>query len=423
MKLNRNLKISIIGLGYVGLPLTIAFSKLYEVVGYDINEKRIIELNRHNDITDETSSKSLKNALSKNLIITSLESHLINSDVFIVTVPTPITEKKIPDLSYLKSASRTVGRYLKPENVVIFESTVYPGCTEEDCVPILEAESDLTYKKDFHCGYSPERINPGDKTNILTKIKKITSGSSPEISDFVDTLYGSIIEAGTHKASSIKVAEAAKAVENVQRDLNISLVNELAIIFDLLDIDTKEVIDAAATKWNFMKFYPGLVGGHCISVDPYYLTYRSMKGGYEPELISSGRKINENMTVFIANKIIKMLLKNKIEIIGSKCLILGVTFKENCSDIRNSKVPKLYNELKEFGIDVDIYDPRAIELEVYEEFKINLIQELDLYDSIILAVGHQEFKQLNFLKLKRNSNAIIYDLKSFIDKEIVDGRL
>ena len=423
MSINQDIKISIIGLGYVGLPLSIAFSKLYEVVGYDINEKRIIELNRHNDITDETSFEALKKALSKNLIITSLESDISNSDVFIVTVPTPITEKKIPDLSYLKSASRTVGRYLKPDNVVIFESTVYPGCTEEDCVPILEAESKLTYQKDFHCGYSPERINPGDKTNTLTKIKKITSGSSPEISDFVDTLYGSIIEAGTHKASSIKVAEAAKAVENVQRDLNISLVNELAIIFDLLDIDTKEVIDAAATKWNFMKFYPGLVGGHCISVDPYYLTYRSIKGGYEPELISSGRKINENMTLFIANKILKMLLKNKIEIIGSKCLILGITFKENCSDIRNSKVPKLYKELKEFGIDVDIYDPRAIEQEVYEEFNINLIQHPDLYDSIILAVGHQEFKHLNFLKLKRNSNAIIYDLKSFIDKEIVDGRL
>jgi len=423
MKLNKDLKISIIGLGYVGLPLAIEFSKLYEVVGYDINNKRIMALNHYNDITDETSSKSLKKALSKNLKITSLESDISNSDVFIVTVPTPITEKKIPDLSYLKSASRTVGSYLKPDNVVIFESTVYPGCTEEDCVPILEAESNLSYQKDFHCGYSPERINPGDKTNTLTKIKKITSGSSPEISDFVDELYGSIIKAGTHKASSIKVAEAAKSVENVQRDLNISLVNELAIIFDLLDIDTKEVIDAAATKWNFMKFYPGLVGGHCISVDPYYLTYKSRKEGYEPELISSGRRINENMTIFIANKTLKMLLKNKIEIIGSKCLLLGITFKENCSDIRNSKVPKLYKELKEFGIDVDIYDPRAIEEQVFNEFNINLVKELGKYDSIILTVGHEEFKKLNFLNLKRSSNAIIYDLKSFIDKEIVDIRL
>jgi len=423
MKLNRNLKISIIGLGYVGLPLAIEFSKLYEVIGYDINKKRIKELNQYIDITNETPSKSLKKALSKNLTITPLESDLKNSDVFVVTVPTPITEKKTPDLSFLKSASQMVGRYLKTDNVVIFESTVYPGCTEEDCVPILEAESNLTYQKDFHCGYSPERINPGDKTHTLTKIKKITSGSSPEVADFVDTLYRSIIEAGTYRASTIKVAEAAKAVENIQRDLNISLVNELAIIFDLLDIDTKEVIDAAATKWNFMKFYPGLVGGHCISVDPYYLTYRSKKEGYKPELISSGREINENITLFIANKILKMLLKNKIAIIGSKCLILGVTFKENCSDIRNSKVPKLYKELKEFGIDVDIYDPRANEQEVFEEFKINLIHELNSYDSIILAVGHQEFKKLNFLNLKRNSNAIIYDLKSFIDKEIVDGRL
>jgi UDP-N-acetyl-D-galactosamine dehydrogenase len=423
MKLKKDLKISVIGLGYVGLPLAIEFSKLYEVVGYDINADRIHQLHEYNDLTNETSSKSLKKALNAKLIFTSLESDLSNSDVFIVTVPTPITEKKVPDLSFLKLACKTVGSYLKPGDVVIFESTVFPGCTEEDCVPILQAASNLIYKQDFHCGYSPERINPGDKVNTLTKIKKITAGSSPEISDFVDAIYGSIIEAGTHKVSSIKVAEAAKSIENVQRDLNISLVNELSIIFDLLDIDTKEVIDAAATKWNFMKFYPGLVGGHCISVDPYYLTYRSKKGGYDPELISSGRKINENMTVFIANKILKMLLKNDIKIIGSKCLILGVTFKENCSDIRNSKVPKLYRELEEFGINVDIYDPKAIQEEVFKEFKIKLVKELDQYDSIILAVGHHEFKQLNYNDLKRNPSSIIYDIKSFLDKEIVDARL
>lgn len=417
------MKISIIGLGYVGLPLAIEFSKYYQVVGYDINNKRIEELNQNNDLTGETSFEQLKKALSNKLIFTTELSALENSDVFIITVPTPINERNIPDLSYLKAASQMVGRLLQNGNTVIFESTVYPGCTEEFCVPILEAESNYIYKKDFHCGYSPERINPGDKINTLTKIIKITSGSSPGVSDFVDSLYGSIIKAGTHKASSIKVAEAAKCVENVQRDLNISLVNELAIIFDLLEIDTKEVIDAAATKWNFMKFYPGLVGGHCISVDPYYLTYKSKKEGYEPELISSGRRINENMTVFIANKTLKMLLKNKIEIIGSKCLILGITFKENCSDIRNSKVPKLYRELIEFGIDVDIYDPKAIEEQVFNEFNIKLVKELDYYDSIILAVGHEEFKKLNFLNLKKSSNAIIYDLKSFIDKEIVNARL
>lgn len=423
MKINNHMKISIIGLGYVGLPLAIEFSKYYQVVGYDINNKRIEELNQNNDLTGETSFEQLKKALSNKLIFTTELSALENSDVFIITVPTPINERNIPDLSYLKAASQMVGRLLQNGNTVIFESTVYPGCTEEFCVPILEAESNYIYKKDFHCGYSPERINPGDKINTLTKIIKITSGSSPGVSDFVDSLYGSIIKAGTHKASSIKVAEAAKCVENVQRDLNISLVNELAIIFDLLEIDTKEVIDAAATKWNFMKFYPGLVGGHCISVDPYYLTYKSKKEGYEPELISSGRRINENMTVFIANKTLKMLLKNKIEIIGSKCLILGITFKENCSDIRNSKVPKLYRELIEFGIDVDIYDPKAIEEQVFNEFNIKLVKELDYYDSIILAVGHEEFKKLNFLNLKKSSNAIIYDLKSFIDKEIVNARL
>ena len=422
MKINNHMKISIIGLGYVGLPLAIEFSKYYQVVGYDINNKRIEELNQNNDLTGETSFEQLKKALSNKLIFTT-ELSLENSDVFIITVPTPINERNIPDLSYLKAASQMVGRLLQNGNTVIFESTVYPGCTEEFCVPILEAESNYIYKKDFFCGYSPERINPGDKINTLTKIIKITSGSSPGVSDFVDSLYGSIIKAGTHKASSIKVAEAAKCVENVQRDLNISLVNELAIIFDLLEIDTKEVIDAAATKWNFMKLNPGLVGGHCISVDPYYLTYKSKKEGYEPELISSGRRINENMTVFIANKTLKMLLKNKIYLIGSKCLILGITFKENCSDIRNSKVPKLYRELIEFGIDVDIYDPKAIEEQVFNEFNIKLVKELDYYDSIILAVGHEEFKKLNFLNLKKSSNAIIYDLKSFIDKEIVNARL
>ena len=421
--MKKDLKISIIGLGYVGLPLAIEFSKLYNVVGYDIDVKRILELNQNKDTNGETSSEPIRNALNKKLKITSDQTELNNSDIFIVTVPTPISDKKIPDLKYLQSACRIVGKFLKKDNVVIFESTVYPGCTEEDCVPIIEAESKLVYKQDFHCGYSPERINPGDKSNTLTNIVKITSGSSPKIADVVDELYGSIIKAGTHKASSIKVAEAAKSVENVQRDLNISLVNELAIIFDLLDIDTKEVIDAAATKWNFMKFYPGLVGGHCISVDPYYLTYKSRKEGYEPELISSGRRINENMTTFIANKTLKMLLKNKIEIIGSKCLLLGITFKENCSDIRNSKVPKLYKELKEFGIDVDIYDPRAIEEQVFNEFNINLVKELGKYDLIILTVGHEEFKKINFLNLKKSSDAIIYDLKSFIDMEIVDIRL
>ena len=423
MTLNKDIKISVIGLGYVGLPLAIELSKIYNVFGFDINNKRTLELNDYHDSTGETSKESLKKALSNKLTINSNNKNLKSSDIFIITVPTPITEKKVPDLSFLLSACELVGKYLLKGNVVIFESTVYPGCTEEDCVPVLEKKSKLTYNKDFYCGYSPERINPGDKTNTLTKIIKITSGSSPEIADFVDSLYASIITEGTHKVSSIKIAEAAKSVENIQRDLNISLVNELAIIFDVLSIDSKEVIDAASTKWNFMKFYPGLVGGHCISVDPYYLTYKSKKGGYEPKLISSGRMINENMTQFVANKILKMSLKNKIEIIGSKCLILGVTFKENCSDIRNSKVPKLYNELKEFGINVEVFDPRANDFDVKKVFNINLIRNLTKYDSIILAVGHQEFRKLNFRSLKKNSKSIIYDLKSFLDKDLVDARL
>ncbi len=417
----KNTKIAVIGLGYVGLPLAVEFGKKYPVLGFDINKKRVEELGNGYDRTQEVESKELKT--SPNLIFSTNLEDLKNYNVFIVTVPTPIDNYKKPDLTPLLSASRTIGKILKKNDVVIYESTVYPGCTEEDCVPVLEKESGLKFNQDFFCGYSPERINPGDKINTLTKIKKVTSGSTPEIADFVNDLYGSIITAGTYKATSMKVAEASKAIENAQRDVNISFVNELALIFDKMSIDTSEVLEAAGTKWNFLQFKPGLVGGHCIGVDPYYLLHKSESLGYYPQVILSGRRVNDNMGIFVANKLIKLLIKNGHKIEGSTVLILGITFKENCPDIRNSRVVDVYNELKEFGVNVTVHDPCADIHEVKEEYGIEIITELsNKYDGILLAVSHEEYKTLNLENFK-NNNAVVFDIKSMWEKEMVDARL
>ena len=415
--------IAIIGLGYVGLPLAIEFAKHFPVVGYDIDKNRVKDLNQFNDKTGEANIAVLKNLMKKNIKFTSSRSHLQNCNIFIITVPTPINDFKTPDLSFLKDSSRTVGKFLKRGDIVIFESTVYPGCTEDDCVPILENSSKLKFNVDFYCGYSPERINPGDKVNTLTKIKKVTSGSTPEVADKVDKLYGTIIEAGTYKAPSIKVAEASKAIENAQRDLNISFVNELALIFDKIGIDTHEVLKAAATKWNFLNFKPGLVGGHCIGVDPYYLAYKAESLGYYPEVILSGRRVNDMMGLFVANKVVKIMTHKGIHVRGSKALILGVTFKENCPDIRNSKVPDIYNELNSFGIKVNVFDPIANPSEVKKEFEFDLIQKISKYDAIILAVAHKQFMKLEIENLKNQKESVIFDLKAVLDQSKVDARL
>ena len=417
----ENIKIAIIGLGYVGLPLAVEFGKKYSVLGFDINQTRVNELMSGYDRTQEMTSEELKSL--QHLSFSTNEEQLNTCNIFIITVPTPIDKYKKPDLTPLLSASKTVGKFLKQSHVVIYESTVYPGCTEEDCVPVLEKESGLTFNQDFFCGYSPERINPGDKVNTLTKIKKVTSGSTPEIADFVDDLYGSIIEAGTYKATSLKVAEASKAIENAQRDVNISFVNELALIFDKMGIDTSEVLEAAGTKWNFLKFKPGLVGGHCIGVDPYYLLHKSESLGYYPQVILSGRRVNDNMGIFVANKLIKLLIKKGHKIEGSKVLILGITFKENCPDIRNSRVIDVYQELKEFGVEVEVYDPWASKHEVKEEYHITLLDSLTgKYDGILLAVSHDEFKSLHLENFK-NTNAVVFDIKGIYDKNVIDARL
>ncbi len=421
--------ITVIGLGYVGLPLAVAFSKKYDVIGFDINNERIKELKKGYDRTLEVSEEELKEAIEKNNIkFTSSLEDVKNANIYIVTVPTPIDSHKNPDLTPLIMASRSVGRVLKRGDIVIYESTVYPGCTEEVCVPELERESGLKFNKDFFVGYSPERINPGDKEHTVTKIKKVTSGSTPEIAKEIDELYSSIIEAGTHLASSIKVAEAAKVIENAQRDINIAFVNELARIFDMLNIDTLDVLEAAGTKWNFLPFRPGLVGGHCIGVDPYYLAYKAKEIGYHPEIILAGRRTNDNMGIFVANKVIKLLIHKGHTIKGSKVLVLGITFKENCPDIRNSRVIDVVNELKDFGVDVDVVDPWADKEEVKREYGFELKDNPDLkdYDGVILAVSHNEFKDIeNELKhiKNNNNNLVIYDIKGFFDKSLVDGRV
>jgi len=426
----ENIKIAIIGLGYVGLPLAIEFAKKYSVIGFDINAARIEELSKGEDRTREAPLDDLKKVISLGstgnigIHFSSNVAVLKHCNVFIVTVPTPINQFKSPDLSLLLEASAMVGQVLKRNDIIIYESTVYPGCTEDDCVPVLEKTSRLKYNLDFFVGYSPERINPGDKINTLTTIKKVTSGSNAEIADLVDCLYASIITAGTHKAPNIKVAEASKAIENAQRDINISFVNELALIFDRLGIDTNDVLDAAGTKWNFLKYKPGLVGGHCIGVDPYYLAHKAESLGYYPQVILSGRRVNDNMGMFVANKVVKLLINKGHKIAGSKALILGITFKENCPDIRNTKVIDIYSELRQFGINVDIYDPWANSEEVKEQYGIELILGLrDIYDAIILAVAHNEYKELDFSKLTNGQNAVIFDTKSFIKREVVDARL
>ncbi|MEI8141462.1 MAG: nucleotide sugar dehydrogenase [Chitinophagia bacterium] len=419
--INNKHKISVIGLGYVGLPLAVEFGKKFKVIGYDINKSRITELKNGIDRTNETTKNQLDESVYLNL--SSEEEELKDSTIFIVTVPTPIDKNNNPNINLLLSASKTIAKYLKKNDIVIYESTVYPGCTEEDCVPVLEEYSGLFFNKDFFCGYSPERINPGDKINTLTKIKKVTSGSTPEIANIVDELYNNIIEAGTYKASSIKVAEASKAIENSQRDLNISFVNELALIFDRLGIDTTEVLEAAATKWNFLNFKPGLVGGHCIGVDPYYLAFKAQAAGYHPQVILSGRRVNDNMGLFIANKVVKLMINKNSIIKGGRVLILGFTFKENCGDIRNSKVIDIYNELVLFGLNVDIYDPLVDSDELYHEYGIKTINKLEKYDCIILAVSHNDFKSLEITKLQKDKNTVVYDVKSFLSRDLIDSRL
>ena len=421
MKIN-NIQLCIIGQGYVGLPLAIEFGKHFKTIGYDIDLERINQLKDFIDKTKEATEEQIKT--SKYLSFTSSLEGIKGSNIFIVTVPTPIDEFKTPDLNPLKNASNMIGEILKFGDLVIYESTVYPGCTEEICVPILEKKSGLKFNEDFYCGYSPERINPGDKINTLTKIKKVTSGSTAEVATYVDYLYKKIIQAGTHLAPNIKVAEASKAIENAQRDLNISFVNELALIFDKVGIDTQDVLDAAGTKWNFLNFKPGLVGGHCISVDPYYLAYKAENLGYFPEVILSGRRVNDNMGVFIANKMIKMLINSGKQIKGSRVLILGVTFKEDCPDIRNTKVIQVYKELMDFGVNVDLYDPNALNSEVEKEYGVGLIPEInEKYDGVLLAVSHSLFKNLNLRSLKKDPNTIVFDLKGFFPRGEVNCRL
>ena len=414
-------KIGIIGLGYVGLPLAVEFGKVFSVVGFDINKERINELKKGIDRTREVEHDELKR--SSKLTFSSSVDDLREVNYFIVTVPTPIDAFKNPDLRPLEGASKTVGGVLKKNDIVIYESTVYPGCTEEICVPILERVSGLTFNKDFFCGYSPERINPGDKLHRVTTIKKVTSGSTPEIAEKVDQLYKKIITAGTHKASSLKVAEAAKVIENSQRDLNIAFVNELALIFERIGIDTHEVLEAAGTKWNFLPFKPGLVGGHCIGVDPYYLTHKAESLGYHSEVILSGRRINDNMGIHIANCVIKLMAKNELPIHKADILILGITFKENCPDIRNSRVVDVIQELKSFGTNVEIYDPEADAAEVQHEYNLTLVDSLrKKYHAIILAVGHQIFNTLDWEAIKYKKT-VVYDVKGILEKNKITARL
>ncbi len=423
--MNDDIRIGVIGLGYVGLPLAVEFGKIHETMGFDINEGRIKELENGHDRTLEVDDHELKNVT--NLHYTSKIEDLVNCNFYIVTVPTPIDKNKRPDLSPLIKASETVGKVLVEGDIVIYESTVYPGATEEECVPVLEKFSGLKFNTGFFCGYSPERINPGDKIHTVTKIKKVTSGSTPEVAKKVDDLYKSIITAGTHLAASIKVAEAAKVIENSQRDINIAFVNELAVIFNKMGIDTLEVLEAAGTKWNFLPFRPGLVGGHCIGVDPYYLTHKAQEIGYNPEIILAGRRLNDNMGAFVAGQIVKLMIKKGHRIAGSRILILGITFKENCPDIRNSRVIDIIRELEEFGVNIDTYDPWADAAEVNDEYGINLISDEQLvthktYDAVVLAVAHDRFKNFDIKALKK-MNTIVYDVKGMLPLEIIDERL
>lgn len=427
-------KIAIVGLGYVGLPLAVAFAEKYPVIGFDINKHRIEELLNGQDHTLEVETDQLKRVVRRTprelegtigLYPTLSVGDLSTCTVFIITVPTPVDKHNRPDLTPLYKASETVGKVLKQGDIVIYESTVYPGVTEEECVPVLERVSGLQFNRDFFAGYSPERINPGDKEHTVTKILKVTSGSTPEVAEHVDQLYRSVIVAGTHKAPSIKVAEAAKVIENSQRDINIAFVNELAKIFNLMGIDTQEVLEAAGTKWNFLKFSPGLVGGHCIGVDPYYLAQKAIELGYNPEIILAGRRLNDGMGRFVAGEAVKKMIKKNIGVAGARALLLGITFKENCPDIRNTKVIDIYHELRSFGLQVDVYDPWAKADEVMHEYGITLLTRaprLVDYQLGVLAVAHREFKDLD-LRLLRDNNAVVVDVKSFLPKAWVDMRL
>ncbi|WP_353777943.1 nucleotide sugar dehydrogenase [Winogradskyella sp. 3972H.M.0a.05] len=429
MDLPKN--IAIIGLGYVGLPLAVEFAKQYNVIGFDINRKRVEELRSGNDFTLEVEEDHLKSVLTdsannEGLFVSCEAEDLKHASVFIITVPTPTDALNKPVFTPLIKASQTVGKVLKKGDIVIYESTVYPGVTEDICVPVLEQESGLTFNEDFFAGYSPERINPGDKEHTVTKILKVTSGSTPEIAKQVDELYKSVITAGTHLAPSIKVAEAAKVIENSQRDINIAFVNELSKIFRLLNIDTKDVLEAAGTKWNFLKFTPGLVGGHCIGVDPYYLAQKAIESGYEPEIILAGRRMNDSMGSYVAQETVKMMIKKGARIKGSKALVLGITFKENCPDIRNSRAIDIIRELETYHVDVDVYDPWASVEEVRHEYGLELITTsdnlLESYDTIILAVSHKEFLELNLSDLRKDTT-VVFDVKSLLPKGTVDARL
>ncbi|GIK33800.1 MAG: UDP-N-acetyl-D-galactosamine dehydrogenase [Gammaproteobacteria bacterium] len=419
-------RVAIIGLGYVGLPLAVEYGRHYDTVGFDINAARVAELQSGRDSTLEASPEEL--AAARRLRYTTDLEQLRDRDVFIVTVPTPIDDAKRPDLGALISASRTVGKALKKGAVVVFESTVYPGATEEDCAPIIEQVSGLKANRDFFLGYSPERINPGDKEHRLTTIRKITAGSTPEAAAFIDRLYASIIKAGTYRASSIKVAEAAKVIENTQRDVNIALINELALIFNRMGLDTLEVLEAAGTKWNFLPFRPGLVGGHCIGVDPYYLTHKSQQIGYHPEMILAGRRINDNMGLYVASEVVKLMVRRGKSLPRSRILVLGFTFKENCPDVRNTRVVDVVRELRSYGAAVDIYDPWADAAAVHEEYGIDLLQAAPRpgsYDAMVLAVAHRQFHDLgvNAIRALGVGDAVLYDIKSMLPADQVDARL
>jgi UDP-N-acetyl-D-galactosamine dehydrogenase len=418
-------KIAIIGLGYVGLPLAIVFGKKRKVVGFDIDQNRIIELKSGHDYTLETTPQELKDAVYLNY--TSSIEDILDCEIYIVTVPTPIDKHKRPDLTSLEKSSEMVGNVLNKGDIVIYESTVYPGATEEVCVPILEQQSGLKFNKDFFCGYSPERINPGDKEHRVTTIKKVTAGSTPEIAMVVDKLYQEIITAGTHKVSSIKIAEAAKVIENTQRDVNIALINELALIFNKLDIDTESVLEAAGTKWNFLPFRPGLVGGHCIGVDPHYLSHKALEVGYYPEMILAGRQLNDNMGSYVAGQVSKLMTHKRIDVVGANILIMGLTFKENCPDLRNTRVIDLVEEFESFNCNVDVFDPWANQEEARREYGIKLIDRPinGKYDAILLAVAHDEFRELTLEQIRAygKDNHVLYDIKYLLKADEVDGRL
>lgn len=429
----NEVKIGVIGLGYVGLPLAVEFAKQFPVIGFDIDKKRVADLQLGNDFTLEVEDELLKSVLrpespsfgQKGLFPTCLSEELKHCQIYIVTVPTPTDKHNRPVLTPMLKASENIGNFLKKGDVVIYESTVYPGVTEEECVPVLEKVSGLKYNEDFFAGYSPERINPGDKEHTVAKILKVTSGSTPEVAEYVDQLYQKVITAGTHKASSIKVAEAAKVIENSQRDINIAFVNELSKIFNLLGIDTHEVLEAAGTKWNFLKFKPGLVGGHCIGVDPFYLAQKAQEVGYHPEIILAGRRLNDSMGKHVATEVIKLMMRKDLKVIDSKVLILGFTFKEDCPDVRNTRVIDIYKELKSFDMEVDVYDPWANPKEVAHEYGISISSgdqapDLSEYSAIILAVAHKKFKSLS---IGKSSSQVVFDVKGFLNKRLVDGRL